>query len=555
MSNIENIISENDPTKQNKEESSETAPKLSLADAMIKITGEAGTQALENQQPKLENISGMPANMPLEEVEKTEWFKSLPQEAKDLVRSGVHIDPVMNDLSNVVTSDQRELLDQVNSERELKGQDKITSFTELKTSKVENKKEASSDEDEEKNILRFIREEEGVSTEDQMTEAEAVKKTSLTFEKMLEDADIAEFVASPTIEWGGTSAALSVKVIRNKDYEDNVKSVLEANDIKFKVNNKDKLKKALLNSFIQRNNHVTTPLINSGFHVTLSGASIPEIINMNSIEAQSRAQMDIKKLSFVKKHLVDSSIGKIMNLQQFMKLISYKDMQTLYFNLFIGTFPELNEFPTTCANEKCQIPLKLNLHTADLVLNAADFLAETNYILYQNTEIKNVLDQSVVSKETQVKLNNGILIRLRHPSMYDMVNVYARVEEETSKKRLAIDPTIAGYLLYITVVALPDDGEYVRYDTIDELLEILSVVDESTLYAMEEQIEQFVKPLHSVKYGVKSYICPVCKHVHPEQAQPMDEFLFTFASIKMEVKKAQEFRKREEKNKLLGMPQ
>ena len=468
----------------------------------------------------------------VQELMQTEWFKSLDQEQKDFVLKGGNPDKVMNDLDKAVVEAQLEAVREINRIRELEGKTEITTEEYKQKEFLEERTAPEEEADSENEFFKLLREAEGM--DDDEDDEDAQERVFRELERKLTEG-VETQVDGAIKEFDHSSTALQVTVKRNKAYEDSLKGILEGNDITFKTSKKGNLKQALLKSFTQRHDHVTTPLINSGFHLTLSGAAIPEIIAIANIEnPRSILEYEFKKLSVIKKHLVDTSFGNVVNLQDLMKIIHYKDEQTLYFNLFVSTFPDENDYPTTCFNEKCKTDLTLKLHSADLVLNADEFRDDYERILYKDMDIKDVIKQTRLSKIKQVVLKNYTVVGIRIPSLYDRLTTMGKIENwvTKSKKDTTNLNVVFGYLMFIEYIALPTpDGQYVKYDTIDELIEVLIGMEPEDHNEIDEQIDEYDNS-KQIEYGIKSYKCPVCGRDHKKQTQKMDDLLFTLSRLR-----------------------
>jgi hypothetical protein len=490
------------------------------------------------------------ARKALDELMQTQWYKDLSSEHKEFVKNGGNPDKVMDDLDKGLVQQQLETVREINRVRELEGKTELTSDAIKAQEYIEERTEEEiSEEDNE--FMALLRDAEG---QDSAEDDEDVQERAFReIERKFADAIDTELTGA-TKEFDRTSSALRVEIKRNKTYEETVKGVLETNEVKFKTSKKGNLKQALLKTYTQRHNHVTTPLVNSGFHLTLSGAAIPEIIAIANIEnPRSILELEFKKLSVIKKHLVDTSFGKVVNLQDLMKVIHYKDEQTLYFNMFVSTFPEENDYPMNCANEKCKIDLNLKVHSADLVLNSDEFKEEIDTILYQNMDIKDVIKQTKLSKIKQVTLSDYTVVGIRIPSLYDRLTTMSKIENWVTKSNK--DTTnlnvVFGYLMFIEYIGLPTpDGEYLKYDTIEELIEVLIGMEPETHNEIDNQIEEYDNS-KEIQYGIKGFTCPACGRVHKQQRQKMDDLLFTLSRIRG-MKNNLEKRKNSEKLKSLN---
>ena len=484
-------------------------------------------------------------SMPDNELEKTDWFKSLSQNQKDKFRAGDILDPEMKELDMAVSKSEQEILDDINQDLASKDKNAI-SMEDLKSDDYTIEPDRDS-EDSELSFRKQLSENSEVEEEPEVSLEENKKNDLREFERSLRESVLVEFdVATDNIITAGNkSAALNVSIIKNTEYSDTIKSVLDINNIKFKTSKKGKLKNALLRNYIQRNPHVTTPLVNSGIFITLSGASVPEIIHINSLEGKKRSEIEIKKMSLIQKHLVDTSLGSKISLTQLLKIIYYKDIQTLWFNIFIGTFPPVNEFPVNCENPKCKAELKLQIHAADLVLNAEDFEKPINDILYHNTDILDVIKQSELAREKRVLMNDHTIIVFKDPSIYDLIYLTTKLEELQSKKDLSQYQNIVELLMFIAYAALPDtDGEYNKFDSIDDILEIILLMSETDRISLGEHVEDYTQK-NIVKYGLKSYTCPKCNKVHAEKELDMSDLIFTFSRIRWAMVELQRLRESE----------
>jgi hypothetical protein len=536
-----------------------TAPKVTLEEVMNKLSGavEESGPVVNDSNDSSEPVDAIdlqpedsvsPSRLP-DDIENNPVFKNLPNDQKDKVRQEGFFDPDA-DLFNAAVVDQRqEMLDTINRVRDSKNQPPMTMEEFVTSNGNTPKTEEVSDDETLQTFKREMARIAGDDVEDENldeTEEDARIKQLKGFERQLADAVPVEFEIPVDPE--SKSAAIDFTIDYNTEYVENLKGILDDNDIKFKTKKKGGLKKGLLKNFIQRNPHVTTPLVNSGFYVTLSGASIPEIIQMNTMTARKRSEAEMKKIAFIKKHLVETSVGKNLSLSQLSQIVYHKDIQTLYFNLFIGSFPKLNEFPVTCENEKCATEMRLQIHAADLVLNIDEFQDTINYILYKNTDIKDVIDQTSLSKEKRVKLTNKMSIGFRNPSVWDVIFLSDRLEELQKEKDISAYSRVAGYLMYINYIALPEDGEYVKFDDLMEMLEILNALDETALDEIDAAVEEYTNK-NVVKYGLKQYKCPKCNRIHKERELDMSDFLFTLSQSNWAVREVNKMKKKEELQK------
>lgn len=493
-----------------------------------------------------------PAALPVEEVksvlppeiENNPDFKALPEEDKARLRAGKSLDPMIAELEGV--SGAQEFYDLVNAHRVNNGQEllepevvkggtiskeilnegieqddlqsSITRELEELTASVTSEANPNNDEDDEANIERQLRD----------------------FERHLESGTVTYFNEDEH-KSSETSAAYPRLVRKNDEYVSNLKDALSDNDIKFKTKRDNGARKALLKGFTQRKSHVTTPLVNSGIYVTLSGANIPEIIQMQSLVEGNRetaASIELRKLGFIVKHLVDSSVGEKLSVSQLSKLVYAKDQETLYFNMVAASFPGENEFPVYCENDKCKHQLILKVGINDMVLNAHEFQDEAHYILYQNQSAQDIIDKSAVSKEKQIILPNGLIISVKNPTIHDVLYLTTLMSKLVSEgAKLDQYTNVLGYLQYINYIGMksPDGPHYEKFASLADTMEVadlLTACDAEDLAVLDDEIEEFTPVKGAIRYGFKEYNCPKCGRVHKERAWNMTDMLFTLASFR-----------------------
>lgn len=514
----------------------QTSPNNSLREIMEKHLDE----------PRATGVST--DNSKMTELEQNPEFKSAPQEVKDAVRmnDGIIPDTELDALAKSLKESDLEIVDVINRDREQKGLDTPLTVEKFKSSPIDKIATLMKDETDnmqfefEQQLFKLIDEPTSITSSSAAeTEEDALK----AFEKNLEDAIPTSFIDDKI--YNKDSAALDCRSRRNTDYEDNMKSILSSNNIKYKTTKKANLKSALLQNFINRYPHVTTPLVNSGFYVTISGASVPEILQMQKIKAKTRSELELKRLGFIVKHIVGSSIGGKLTLTQLSKAVFFKDLQTLYYNYFTGSFPYENIFPVQCASESCNATISLTITPDNVVLNADEFSGPADYILYKNTDISEVLMYSKVSREKEVIIGDRVTAILTNPTIFDVTFLMSRLDDSKIKNLQDYEDVI-GYLTYIKKLGLPDeDGEVQPYVEIDEILEILSAMDGSMRDELDTHIEEY-STTNTIRYGLKPYKCPKCGRMHPEQDIDMAELLFTTGQIHWMMEKLAKLKKKDE---------
>ena len=335
-------------------------------------------------------------------------------------------------------------------------------------------------------------------------------------------------------------------VEKDEDYSDNIEDILVSNNISI-VKKSNNAKQAILERFTNSGDKVTGILPNSGIYVTMSGAGTSEIIAMNSESADSEIRSILNRLDVVSKHIVGSSIGK-MTLSQLINVVSYYDMDTLFYLLFAATHP--NEFEMSLKCSYCGKDYFINERTTDLLMNSKDFKKRNEDIKNNVTTYNRLMETSELGKIYKQVVDN-MIIYYRHPSINHFVRVTNMLSSESINK---YEDTID--LAYgINKILLHVDGNnFIEIDDPNEILNLISKIkNPESRYRIFDMYEQ-LRPESVPQYGFKSTKCPHCNGLNQERSFSMEDILFTaaqqeswIASLRWAVK-TQKRRKESKKN-------
>lgn len=356
-----------------------------------------------------------------------------------------------------------------------------------------------------------------------------LEENSEDLTEMLEKLESQKVYATyePTEEYTGPADYV---VEEDKEYQAIVENVLDENNIRIvKASNKEK--NAILERFSNSGNNVTVPLINSGIYITVSGASANEIISMNNITGNSMAETTLKKLSMVNEHIVGSSIGK-MRLAQLIKVVSYHDIETLWYALYAATYPEESEISRTCS--RCGNDYYIKTNTRDLMINPEDFVDDAKEILNNVTQYNILLERSVLNKVVKKTLDKGnIIVYIKHPSIESYVSTSNNIDQDVIRNNQS---TLIDICYSIDKLLVRKSGyDYVEFKDPNKIIEIINKVkDTNVLYELLDAIEE-VRPNALPAYGYKKTTCPHCGFTNQQEAFSIQELLFTSAQQESEM--------------------
>lgn len=319
-------------------------------------------------------------------------------------------------------------------------------------------------------------------------------------------------------------------VTENKDYQDVVEGVLDENNIKI-VKTTNSERNAILDKFSNSGNTVTVPLVNSGIYVSVSGASANEIIAMSNITGGSTAETTLAKLNALNNHIVSSSIGK-MRLAQLIKVISYYDIETLYYALYAATYPENSEISRSCG--RCRNDYYIKFNTRDLLLNPEDFAKEAKDIRENVTTYKRLLDTTVLNKVVKKSCMNGnVIVYMKHPSIETYISTNSNIDQELVQN---YQSTLIDLSYSIDKLLIRKSGnEYIEIKDPNKIIDVLNKIkDTNTIYELLDAVEE-LRPSALPSFGYKKTTCPHCGFSDSQQTFSMQELLFMSAQQETEM--------------------
>jgi len=338
-------------------------------------------------------------------------------------------------------------------------------------------------------------------------------------EKLESQKQFASYI--PTEEYTGPS---SYVINKNEEFEDAVEDVLVSNNINIIKKTSNTEKSAILNKLTNSGDTVTVPLVNSGIYITVSGASIPEIIDMNNI-ASDGVDAILEKINFINNHIVDSSIGK-MRLSQCIKVISYHDIETLYYALYAATYPENSEINRHCS--RCNQEYFITMNTRDILRNPEDFVNDAKNIKDNVTTYDILRNSSLLNKIVQKRCLGGrVIVDIKHPTIESYCATMNAIKPEIMNKYSStlIDMAYSISKLYVR----KSGNDYIEITDPNVIIDTLSKIKDINLrYELLDMIEE-IKPNALPSYGYKTTICPNCGNKDESTSFNMDDLLFIHA--------------------------
>ena len=441
-------------------------------------------------------------------------------------------DDVIDDLDEVESENKRlarELQEKLAHDNELKAKQneerrraELKASAEITETKLSDTTEPTDDVDD---IVARL-EDDGVNYEDRATPEDENMDVLEVLDKIESEKTYASIESNETVV--GPSDYL---VEKNEEFSDSIEDVLKNNNITI-VKKNDREKNAILEQFANDGTHVTSVLVNSGIFVTMSGAGTNEVMAMNRIDDGSQVRNEMGKLQHVSQHIVGSSIGK-MKLSQLIKVVSYYDIDQLYYALYAASYPDEVEMRLKCPS--CGQSYYVNLKTRDMLLNPDDFEKRTGDIKDNVTTYERLLETSELGKIYKKAHGNNLIIWYRHPSIENYLNTKNKLREEVYNKYSAY---VSDAMIYsIAKVAVRVKGnEFIEVTDPNDILEKIlgQLKDPNEKYNIYDMARSIV-PSEIPRFGIKKHVCPHCSYNINEIPASMDEMLFTQANQREEM--------------------
>lgn len=329
----------------------------------------------------------------------------------------------------------------------------------------------------------------------------------------------------------------------NEAYDVNIETILKGNNMNI-VTKKQGERDAILERYTNSGDSITIPLVNSGIYVKVTGAGTTEIVAMASMNTEDEVADIINKLNFINNHIVSSTVGK-MKIGELLKIVSYYDLDTLFYALFAATYPSDTEHSRVCPY--CKQTYYLQMDTSDMLLNSNDFDERSSEIRDYNTTLSVLKANTQLSKIYKVNHDNGMIIYYRHPSIYDYVVTLKRLNPEVVDKYSAfVECAFA-----ISKIALYDKGnDFIEIDDPNEIVQTLAKLkNPDDKYEILYKIED-MKPATRPEYGYPKLECPHCAKAVQQEAYSMSSLLFFIAKEKENYSIMKYYARLEEKKKL-----
>ena len=259
----------------------------------------------------------------------------------------------------------------------------------------------------------------------------------------------------------------------------------------------------------------------SRFKAYMTGLSYGEMgdISLNN-ENVTFDQLQ-KKLTVIYNKMVNPSIGEFENFEDFLKKFAYVDIDLAVYGLVVATFPEIDDIPLTCNNEKCKNSFNHKYSPRTLIrfdkANEKFLNAMNDVVECPAAESHKLLEESPARVHKRVKLPfSGFIIEIGIASAYDYL--YTIVDNIIGDKFkdnhpddvngiLQINATLLGLIRAVYVPS--GDGSYTMFDNFEDMINALYMVKPEEISILASLLQKYTDS-YTVEFELFDITCPHC---------------------------------------------
>jgi len=310
----------------------------------------------------------------------------------------------------------------------------------------------------------------------------------------------------------------------NLDFID--KMVVDLNNIE--VSNKYVLSQMDdINAIFSRKSAFNVVCCQSCYSAAMTALTLSDInaINNSNLDTFTHRQRLYKTIY---SKIESMNIGKV-SFDEWLKITSFGDWDTLLFGVYCQTYPDNNSFDITCGN--CGKSTSIQVNNEYLIETRTKEVADKiDSILRTARTPQDIVGSSLVNTSERVFLNNSkIIAEIRTPSLYD----HLKLIKSVNKTLINNYPETISSMLFIKQLLIPDikkireTGRPVYYpiNSLDKMLDIL-------LKLSTEDGEQLEKAMterqnrYQISYSIQRAVCAHCHQVLPNINVDMETVLF-----------------------------
>ena len=292
--------------------------------------------------------------------------------------------------------------------------------------------------------------------------------------------------------------------------------------------NKPELEKLEAFQFVLNDKSTFQVVLNQSCYIAhMQGLRLAEINMINNssggtFETQQRVYQTVHKM------INSTSIGKI-DYNTFLDVTSYFDLATLYYGIYMQTFPGSTDFTINCGHCKNKMEVKVDNESFISVKDESVY-SHMNEVLNSITNPKEALEKSLVNKYERVMLPiSKMIIEVQTPSLKDHLNLLASIKDDQADQYKNMLLT----LLFTKAIHLPDMKKiketgkpvYFTINKREQMFTILESLKPADISELGSAIEKYINK-YSIEYKIKSFQCRNCGKQTGDIPVDIEQLLF-----------------------------
>jgi hypothetical protein len=268
--------------------------------------------------------------------------------------------------------------------------------------------------------------------------------------------------------------------------------------------------------------------IQSGYIANMSALDMGDI---NKLITSSQDAYNERKSLYktIYDHVENTSVGKI-TFNDWLKLTSYDDIQTLLFGLYAQTFPDTNKFNIQCP--ECGEQVGIEVDNNMLIQTEGEGITDKmrELLKQQHESARELLEKSLVHSTERVRLpESNVILDITTPSLNDHLKLLSQ-----DSKLIENNASEASLVLFTKKILIPDYkasrkkgrpvySEVTQFKKKIQILKSLGVKDGKAVNQKFAERSNRYK----IDYAIKNYECPNCQSLIDEIPVDLETALFT----------------------------
>lgn len=291
---------------------------------------------------------------------------------------------------------------------------------------------------------------------------------------------------------------------------------------------------AALNKCSQDLNTIDWPLMSAGKNVTMKAFSGTEIDGLNR-SASGRNRFNTMKEIY--RNLYDHIVSEKPEFEEWLKVISFMDIEHLYMAAYKASFNGANYIPYNCTNDKCNhVFLSDDIDILDMCKFKNDEAKKRFMAIYENDTVASPVEAKLYAT-TIVPVSDTIAIGFREPSIYNTIFENSVLDAKFVDKYTQL----LTMMVYIDNIYLIDGNEVIpinykkdkqsvarttkyRIATYAKIIRSLPSDAYNKIIGIISQINELGD---EVQYCLPEITCPKCGETIEESITPSNNLLFS----------------------------